>query len=360
VRARLTRPAVWEGPGFVDHHAHLLVARARTRDRFGEPGDVESVAARHRDLAARGLSPTDEEPVQPEATDLGTVFAGALAEAAALGLTEITEASMGNPAHLDALLRLREHGPLPLRVKVPVSSGLAEREGVRRTGDPWVEVIGVKFYADGWLRPRTCALCAPFADGPRDRGILFLESEALALRAAPFAEQGWQIATHAIGDRAIEAVLDAYERIWGSDCRVTAPRIEHAQVLAPDLIARMAAMGVVACIQPGFAQADSQDALEALGERARDAYSWDALLAAGVRVISGSDYPIEALSPLDGVRRLVAGAPVSAPLPIDTALSLMTDASAGVVSLSADPRLAPLGEIEVLGARPTGAGPAAP
>ena len=92
-------------------------------------------------------------------------------------------------------------------------------------------MIGVKFYADGWLGPRTCALRPAFADEPGDDGLLFLDADTLARRADPFAERGWTIATHAIGDRAIEAVLDAYEQHLRRRLRRRRARIEHAQVL---------------------------------------------------------------------------------------------------------------------------------
>ena len=164
----------------------------------------------------------------------------------------------------------------------------------------------------------------------------------LSRRAEPFASRGWKIATHAIGDRAIEAVLDAYENVYGAECAAAAPRIENAQVLTPHLMERMAHLGVVACIQPGFAHSDAASARAGLGPaRLEHAYQWDQLLDAGVRVITGSDYPIEALSPLDGLQKLADQ------LDLDTALALMTDAACGTTVLSADPHDAPFHEIEV-------------
>jgi predicted amidohydrolase YtcJ len=189
--------------------------------------------------------------------------------------------------------------------------------------------------------------------------VLFLTVDELARRADPFAEQGWTIATHAIGDRAIEVVLDAYEKVYGSDCPAAGPRIEHAQVLRAELVLRMADLGVVACIQPGFAVSDAHEARAALGgERVEEAYRWDALLDAGVRVVSGSDFPIEPLEPLAGLQQLATGGDVGAPtLPVDRALALMTDAGAGTMVLSDDPlRTAEdeLAAIEVVETRPAG------
>ena len=179
--------------------------------------------------------------------------------------------------------------------------------------------------------PRTCALTHPFEDRADD-GLLFLDPVTLARRAEPFALDGWTIATHAIGDRAIEAALDAYELVYGADCTTARPRIEHAQVLRRDLVDRMADMGVAVCIQPGFAHSDADTARAGLGaERMESAYRWELLLDAGVQVLTGSDFPIEALSPLDGLQKLAT------PLGVERALALMTDGSAGATVLSDDP-----------------------
>jgi predicted amidohydrolase YtcJ len=123
----------------------------------------------------------------------------------------------------------------------------------------------------------------------------------------------------------------------------------------------MAELGVVACIQPGFAVSDADSARRALGgDRWEEAYRWDQLLDAGVCVIAGSDHPIESLSPLVGLHRLVTGdtedgRSTGAPtLPLATSLALMTDASCGVTVLSDEPTEDNLREIEIVEARPAG------
>jgi predicted amidohydrolase YtcJ len=345
----------WEGPGFVDHHTHLLRVAAGRPPACADPADPDAVTAYHRGVSERWSTPMDEleRPLQVDDRLRGGLERG-LTRAAEAGLVEITEAGMHDWGYLEALLALRARGPLPVRVRLLVASGIAEPQRMRRTEDPWLELAGVKFYADGWLGARTCALREPFADRPGDTGILFLDADTLARRADPFAEAGWTIATHAIGDRAIEVVLDAYERLFGSDCPAAAPRIEHAQVLAPHLVRRMAELGVVACVQPGFGVADADAARAALGrDRWEHAYRWDTLLDAGVRVVAGSDFPVAPLSPLAGLQCLLtgdhldgrrAGAPT---LPLDRALAVMTDAGAGTVVLGDDP--ARVAEDEVAG-----------
>lgn len=353
--------AEWEGPGFVDHHTHLLRVAAGVRPCYDllEKG---SIADWHREVAAKGSTPMDEPPEPIQVEDLELALEASLRQAARLGLVQITEAGMRDWAHFDALLRLRERGELPVRVRILVASGAAAGpKDLRTTGDPFVEIEGMKFYADGWVGPRTCALCYPFEDREGDSGVLFLDGPTLARRADPFAMAGFRIATHAIGDKAIEAVLDAYELIYGSGCAQASPRIEHAQVLRPDLVERMAEMGVVACIQPSFAVSDAKSAWAALGDRMATAYRWSMLLDAGVPVISGSDFPIEDLSPLVGLRRLVTGQDdqgevVARPVGLVDALALMSDRWAGTVVLSDDPHQVPpeeLGSLEVVQTLPS-------
>jgi predicted amidohydrolase YtcJ len=123
----------------------------------------------------------------------------------------------------------------------------------------------------------------------------------------------------------------------------------------------MAEMGVVACIQPSFAVSDAAEAWPALGTRMATAYRWSLLLDAGVPVIAGSDFPIEDLSPLVGLRRLVTGETdggerVAHPIDLVDALALMTDRWAGTVVLSEDPHgvdPSQLAAIEVVETRPS-------
>ena len=354
----------WTGPGFVDHHTHLLRVAAGVKPCY-DLAEAGSIAEFHRRVARAGSTPMDEPPEPIPVEDLPSALWAGLEQAAGAGLVEITEAGMNEWAYLDALKVLRDRDePFPVRVRILVASGIADPAVMTRVDDPWLDVIGVKFYADGWLGPRTCALCEPFADASDDDdGVLFLDGLRLARRAEPFAEAGWTVATHAIGDRAVTEVLDAYEWVWGDDCAAAAPRIEHAQVLHPDLIDRMAALGVVACVQPSFAVSDAEAALAGLGPRRfEQAYRWDALLAAGVRVITGADYPIEPLEPLVGLQHLVTGAPldggdpVAATLPFADAFALMTDAGAGATVLADDPATvdpAELHRLEVLESRPS-------
>lgn len=372
----LTRPAGESGAvtvaGLIDAHTHLLAAAAGTPF----PWQGTTVAAFHRAVAGNGRTPMDvaePPPPEPPGRMAGRLRAG-LETAARAGLVEVTEMGMRAWWYLDALAVLQRAGPLPARVRIYLASGLAEEtswselEARRAAAGPWVSLDGIKFYADGWLVPRTCALCRPFAD-EAGSGLLFLDAPTLARRIAPFAARGWRIATHAIGDRAIATVLDSYELAWDGDLTALAaasPRIEHASVQSRELMARIAGMGVTVCIQPSFAVTDAGQIGAALGEdRAGTAYPWRALAASGARLLAGSDYPIEVIEPLVGLGRLANGrsgragfqtagdAPAGSRLDAATALRLMSDAAAGHTQLSADPLAVPASDIDLIEVRGT-------
>lgn len=286
-------------PAFVDHHTHVLSFAGN--EHWGLPDEDET--QRQYRLARDGSTPMDDT-FTVRVGDLASAVRSALEHAASVGLVQVTEAGMTSWRYLDLLQDLRRDGGLPVRVRLLLASGIANQRQFERLGDDQLEIEGVKFYADGWLSLRTCAVYDGFADRPEERGLLFLDAERLARRAEPFARRGMTIATHAIGDRGIEAVLDAYAQLYGSSCAEAAPRIEHAVMLRDEQIARIAEMGVVICMQPTFSSTYAADTDAALGERRFLAYRWRALLDTGARVIAGSDHPLGSLDPAAALEAL--------------------------------------------------------
>ena len=113
--------------------------------------------------------------------ELAARLRAGLERAATAGLVEVTEMGMRDWRYLDALAALQAAGPLPVRMRVYLASGLAAEASPAELADrraryngPWIRLDGVKFYADGWLGPRTCAVCRDFADAGAD-GLLFLD-----------------------------------------------------------------------------------------------------------------------------------------------------------------------------------------
>jgi hypothetical protein len=160
----------------------------------------------------------------------------------------------------------------------------------------------------------------PFADG--GRGEALLSADELTAIAGRCADAGLDLAVHAIGDAANRAVLDALaatrER-WQP--RGLRPRIEHAQLLHPDDLARFAELGVIASMQPSHAPSDRPVAAAVWGARAAGAYALGSLAASGAFLCFGSDAPIEPLDPLAGVQAAATRDwPVAEALAVELAL----------------------------------------
>jgi predicted amidohydrolase YtcJ len=119
-------------------------------------------------------------------------------------------------------------------------------------------------------------------------------------------EKGWQLWIHAIGDRGNRVALDAFRKASGIPAGgrgrpVTRPRVEHAQVIAPEDLPRFGREGVIASMQPTHATSDMTWAEARLGpERVRGAYAWRTLKKGGARLAGGSDFPVESENPLYG------------------------------------------------------------
>ncbi|HEX5855331.1 MAG TPA: amidohydrolase family protein, partial [Thermoanaerobaculia bacterium] len=193
---------------------------------------------------------------------------------------------------------------MPIRVYAtvgPRNLDQAIAKGPLRSGR--LTVRALKIVADGALGSRGAALLADYTDAPGNRGLDVTppeETERLAERAF---RGGFQVWTHAIGDRANRVTLDAYEKALAAvrppDPR---PRIEHAQILAPGDAERFAKLGVIASVQPTHATSDMPWAETRVGpERIKGAYAWRYLLSSGVRLAGGSDFAVESENPLLGI-----------------------------------------------------------
>jgi hypothetical protein len=225
---------------------------------------------------------------------------------AAYGWTGVHNMSV-DPADVAIIEDEAANGGVGIRVYNAIDrAGYAAIAGGPKTAaDGRVVTRGIKLYVDGALGSRGAALSRPYADAPETSGLLLM-TEAQAL---PFFEQalkdGAQIATHAIGDRGNTLVLDWYEKAFAAvppaERKIAEPRwrIEHAQILDTDDIARFKSLGVIASMQPSHAISDLYFAPARLGEERLDgAYAWRSLLDAGARIAGGSDAPVERGDPL--------------------------------------------------------------
>jgi predicted amidohydrolase YtcJ len=253
--------------------------------------------------AARGL--IDKVVPQPLPKDMDVALLKAQDILLAHGVT--ATADMGSS--IDAWLAFRRAGDRgSLRVRI-MSYGMGVDTAVRVGGTgptPWLygdrlRMGGVKLYADGALGSRGAWLKAPYADAPGQRGTPFMTDDVLQNLMSRAAMDGYQVAVHAIGDRANQQVLDAIQVVsetYGGDRRW---RIEHAQIVDPVDLPRFGQLHVIASMQPTHQTSDRTMAEARLGpDRLRGAYAWATMLKNGVTLAFGSDYPIEAPDPLAG------------------------------------------------------------
>lgn len=266
------------------------------RDAAGEPtGILRETAV---DLLDKAIP-----PLPPEDYEHATI--AACRRALEAGLTTV-HCITSSELELKALLDLKAARRLPLRfyIFIPVEQLTTARSiGLRSgLGDEWVRLGGLKIFTDGSLGARTAALETPYADDPVNRGVTIYSQEQLNEIVAEAHRSDFQVAEHAIGDRAIgmsvEAIVKACSSAPKKDLR---HRVEHASVLNPDLIQRIRRSGLIASVQPHFIVSDFW-VKRRLGEnRAAFTYPFSSLLRAGIMVVAGSDSPVEPLTPLSGI-----------------------------------------------------------
>ncbi|HQQ96269.1 MAG TPA: amidohydrolase [Cyclobacteriaceae bacterium] len=164
-----------------------------------------------------------------------------------------------------------------------------------------VTVRSIKLNCDGALGSRGAWLLEPYSDRPETTGMATLSMDTVLATSRSGLTYGFQVCSHAIGDRANREILDRYEIAFnenpGHDHRY---RIEHAQHLHPNDIPRFGKLGVIPAMQAIHLSSDRPWAIERLGEKRikEGAYMWQSLLKSGARVINGTDVPVEPISPI--------------------------------------------------------------
>lgn len=208
---------------------------------------------------------------------------------------------------LARLTRADEDPPTPADIAALVPDDLRDR----------IRVGAAKHYADGALTTRDAWLRQPYADVPTSRGAPAHDPRELLERVRRAHVAGWQLATHAIGDAAVAAVLDAYEGALSAAPRPDhRHRVEHAMLLDPGAVDRLRALRVACVVQPEFTAWAGDTYLARLGpERTARLLPYAELLAAGVPVAFSSDRPITSGAPLTALRAALAHrAPSGRPL----------------------------------------------
>jgi predicted amidohydrolase YtcJ len=240
----------------------------------------------------------------------------ASADALSKGITSFHDAGESF-ATIDVFRRMAEEHALPMRLYVMVRfeplarmDSLLDRYRMIGAGGGFLTVRAIKRQIDGALGSNGAWLLAPYADLPRSSGLA-LESPASLQRVAELAlKHGFQLATHAIGDRANREVLDVYGRAFGTrpDATGLRWRIEHAQHLAPADVPRFAKLGVIASMQGIHTISDAPWLATKLGaERAEsESYVFRSLWDTGAVVTNGTDAPVEDVNPIPSFYGMVA------------------------------------------------------
>ncbi len=296
----------------VDGHAGW--ANSRAMQLAGVTGATKEPAGGKIDMAGGkpagvfvdgAMALVSKDVPQPSARD----YDRALQEAQALllqnGITTATD--MGTTvADWNAYRRAGDLGQLRIRILSYAHEidDMAVIGGPRPT--PWLyndklRMVGVKLYLDGALGSRGAWLKAPYSDAPGNSGLPLLSYSQLRNKLVRASMDKFQVAIHAIGDKANDDVLEAIESVAGTYPDDRRWRVEHAQIVDPADIARFGRHGTIASMQPVHETSDRVMAETRLGAaRLAGAYAWRSIGATGARLAFGSDFPVESPNPLAG------------------------------------------------------------
>jgi predicted amidohydrolase YtcJ len=295
------------------------------RDEAGEPTGI---------LRENALELLESAIPRPRVEDLEQAALAASEIALRAGITSV-HCITSSPLELRALLNLKAKGKLTVRFYVFIPADqlrgaveLGLRSGL---GDEWLRIGGVKIFTDGSLGARTAALEAPYADDPANRGVTTYNQDELDGIVSEAHRADIQVAAHAIGDRAVGMVLRAFEKAMklypGKKLR---HRIEHASVLNQELVSKMSALGIIAAVQPHFIVSDSWLDQRLGTRRAQFTYAFSSMLRNRIKVVAGSDCPVEPLDPLLGIAAATARPNAAEAANVEQAIAFYTrDAAYG-------------------------------
>ena len=283
----------------VDHDTHNPQGGQIERDEAGDPtGMLEEGSA--IDLVSRKIP-------EPTAEQRRRGIELVLADLARNGVTSVQDNSDWQDFLLFRLFK--DEGKLTVRITewLPFDANLHDLLNMRAEGgttDPMLHTGALKGFTDGALGSRTAALLAPYSDDASTSGILTHPPDELRKMAIDRDKAGFQIAFHAIGDKANRVALDVFQAVQRANgsSRDRRDRIEHAQVVSPDDFPRFAKLNVIASMQPSHETTDMRWAESRLGpERIHGAYAWNTMLKDNVHLAFGTDYPVEPINPFRGL-----------------------------------------------------------
>jgi predicted amidohydrolase YtcJ len=243
-----------------------------------------------------------------------------LVDAAGLACEKILEAGVtsvhwmvSSSVDLSIIQKLREQNRLPIRVHIIIPANLLDNltssKSHKNFEDDALRLGGAVIFADGYLAARTAALFQPYSDDLATSGKLLCTQEEMNASAAKILNIGLQLVIHAMGDKAVDAALTTIEQTLTKVPRkVIRNRVEQAAILSKRLLKRMKKQKVIVSVQPCVIASEFSvwSAMKHLGsKRARWLFPIKTMLKEGIRIIGGSDCPMEPLNPLLGIQATV-------------------------------------------------------
>jgi predicted amidohydrolase YtcJ len=271
----------------------------------GEPTGILKENA--EDLIRPGEIKTTRSPSE-EKERTWTGYLLALKEARQYGVTSV---QIPGSADFSAYKNLRDKGLLTTRIDAgefltddtaKLKMFLDLEKKYPRDSD-WIRFGYLKVFIDGTIGSGTALMFKPFDDAPNSSGLAMMPYEKYEKMVVLADKMGFQIGTHAIGDKGNNWALNAYEKARQvNGKRESRHRIEHAQTLSKQDIPRFADLGVIASMQPTHCITDKRFCEKRIGkERSSGAYAWRSLLDAGAILAFGTDYQVEPLNPMEGL-----------------------------------------------------------
>jgi predicted amidohydrolase YtcJ len=249
-----------------------------------------------------------------------------LAIAASLrnGITSFHDAGVGSD-NIELFKKFKAEGKLNTRLYVMLTGFDRDliyawlRKGVEIDPDHLLTIRSIKLNCDGALGSRGAWLLEPYTDRSDFSGMATLPMDTVLKTSREALKAGFQVCSHAIGDRANKEILDRYEIALNENPEKSVDhrfRIEHAQHLHPNDIPRFGKMGVIPAMQANHLSSDRPWAIDRLGEKRikEGAYMWQSLLKSGAIIVNGTDVPVEPINPIVSyyasvTRQTLAGEP---------------------------------------------------
>ena len=285
------------------------------RDAGGRATGLLRETAQRLASAARSRAEGSSTPEEREALARRVVQLAA-EDALSKGITTFHDAGTGFSS-IDLFRTMADEGTLPIRLNVMVrGESLAAMDSLLGSyrmvdyGNGFLTVRSIKRQIDGALGSHGAWLLEPYADLPRSTGLALESVESLEQLVVIAMREGYQVNTHAIGDRANREVLDVYEHIFAAnpDSTDLRWRIEHAQHIHPDDVRRFSQLGIIASMQGIHAISDAPWLAGKLGEERaeEESYLFRTLWDQGVVIVNGTDTPVEDANPIPSFYGTVA------------------------------------------------------